>query len=112
MILSLRADAQSWWESCDATILPYARMDAPEEYRGRNGLTELFQRFTGQPDWDDPQLLMRAYDAHVAAVRDSISPDRLVEWQPGDGWQPLCQALAVSVPDEPFPHLNQRSEWS
>jgi Sulfotransferase domain len=111
VILSMRSDAQTWWESCAATILPYARMQGPEEYGGRNGLTALFQRFTGQPDWDDPQLLTSAYDAHVAAVRESIPPDRLVEWRPGDGWRPLCHALAVPVPDEPFPRLNSRAEW-
>lgn len=111
VILSLRSDARTWWESCDATILPYAREKPPPEYGDRHGLMELLQRFTGCENWDDPQLMMRSYDAHVAAVRDAVPPHRLVEWQPGDGWPPLCQALGVPVPDEPFPHLNLRAEW-
>ena len=35
----------------------------------------------------------------------------VIEWRPGDGWAPLCDALDVPVPDEPFPHLNTSEEW-
>ncbi|MFF0374089.1 sulfotransferase [Actinoplanes missouriensis] len=28
---------------------------------------------------------------------------------PREGWAPLCRALGVTEPDEPFPHLNRRS---
>jgi hypothetical protein len=44
-------------------------------------------------------------------VRATAGPTRLVEWQPGDGWQPLCAALGVEVPSEPFPHLNTTEEF-
>ena len=37
--------------------------------------------------------------------------ERLVEWRPGDGWAPLCAALGVPVPDEPFPHVNSAAEF-
>jgi hypothetical protein len=35
----------------------------------------------------------------------------LVEWRPNDGWAPLCQALDVPVPDQPFPHVNTTEEF-
>ncbi|TMK82221.1 MAG: sulfotransferase family protein, partial [Actinobacteria bacterium] len=35
----------------------------------------------------------------------------LLEWQPGDGWAPLCEALGVAVPDDPFPHVNSTAEF-
>ena len=54
---------------------------------------------------------MAAYDAHVAAVRAEIPAERLFEYQPGDGWGPLCAALGLEVPDEPFPHTNTTSEF-
>ena len=41
----------------------------------------------------------------------SPDPARLVEWQPGDGWEPICAALGVAVPDEPFPHENTTADF-
>ena len=29
----------------------------------------------------------------------------------GDGWEPLCTALGVPVPDEPFPHTNTAADF-
>ena len=34
-----------------------------------------------------------------------------LEWHPGDGWGPLCAALGVEIPDEPFPHVNSTEEF-
>jgi hypothetical protein len=96
-------------ESADATILTVVRDPRAWGAGSRNDLVELLQRFTGSDDWDDRDLLMRSYDAHLAAVRAEVPPDRLVEWRPGDGWEPLCRALDVPVPAAPFPHDNKRS---
>jgi hypothetical protein len=38
-------------------------------------------------------------------------PARLLDWQVGDGWQPLCAALDVPVPEVDFPWLNRREDW-
>jgi Sulfotransferase domain len=40
-----------------------------------------------------------------------VPAGRLVEWRPGDGWEPICTALRVAVPDEPFPHVNSTEEF-
>jgi len=50
------------------------------------------------------------YEAHSARVRAEAPPGRLVEWHPGDGWGPLCAALGLAGPSEPFQHLNSASE--
>ena len=34
-----------------------------------------------------------------------------MEWRPGDGWGPLCAALSMEEPSEPFPHLNTTSDF-
>ena len=44
-------------------------------------------------------------------MRADVDPARLVEWQPGDGWEPICAALDVPVPDEPFPHVNSTADF-
>ena len=61
--------------------------------------------------FDDADIAIAGYEAHNAAVRAEADPSRLLEWQPGDGWEPLCRALGVDIPDEPFPHLNTSEEW-
>ena len=39
-------------------------------------------------------------------VRAAVAPERLVEWRPADGWEPLCAALCVPVPAQPFRRTN------
>ena len=71
---------------------------------------ELAERRFGDRS-DEPASAKAAYEAHVAAVRETIVPERLFEYVPGDGWGPLCAALGLAVPDEPFPHKNTRHEF-
>ena len=53
----------------------------------------------------------RAFEQHNADVRAAVPRDRLVEWQPGDGWEPICDALGLPVPDEPYPHVNTTDDF-
>ena len=62
-------------------------------------------------EWQDPAAAKAAYEAHNADVRATAPADRLVDWQPGDGWEPICNALGVAVPSEPFPHVNTTDEF-
>lgn len=47
-----------------------------------------------------------AYRKHVAEVRATVPPERLVEYNVKQGWGPLCEMLDVRIPDEPFPFAN------
>lgn len=111
VLLSLRDSAETWLQSVNATILPVARMAlAPDWQEGRD-LCALFERFTGSKQWADPARLLAAYDQHTQAVRAAIPSHRLVEWRATDGWEPICRALGVPVPDQPFPWTNRRENW-
>jgi hypothetical protein len=79
----------------------------PDWNEGR-GLLDLLERFTGRKDWDDPAILMAAYEQHNAEVRQTVPQRRLLEWHATEGWAPLCRALGVSAPDTPFPWVNRR----
>lgn len=46
------------------------------------------------------------YRAHYAQVRAHARPGQLLEYQLGDGWEPLCAFLGKPVPDMPFPNVN------
>jgi hypothetical protein len=43
-------------------------------------------------------------------VRAVVPPDRLLVFSVRDGWEPLCAFLGRSVPDTPFPNINDRRE--
>jgi hypothetical protein len=109
ILLSTR-DSASWWRSCDNTIFEVFRAadDAmPGDWTAM--VKGLFQNFAG--DTLDEQSAVAAYERHNAHVRATAPPERLVEWHPGDGWAPLCRALGVAVPHEPFPHVNSTAEF-
>ncbi|MEZ4712694.1 MAG: sulfotransferase [Caldilineaceae bacterium] len=111
VLLSYRDSAETWLASVEATILPYGRMaQAPDWTEGR-ALAQLFARFAGTDDWDQREVLLAAHDRHNAAVRAAVPAHRLIEWPTGAGWAPICAALGLSVPVEPFPWTNRREEW-
>jgi hypothetical protein len=111
VLLSVRDTAEIWLQSVEATILPVARKAlAPDWTEGRDLLT-LIERFTGTAHWDDPATLMAAYERHNHAVRTTVPSHHLLEWKATEGWEPICRALHVPIPSDPFPWTNRRSEW-
>ncbi|HKC78177.1 MAG TPA: sulfotransferase [Gaiellaceae bacterium] len=111
ILLSARRDATAWWESVDATILPVARKKEWPEYGDWLAMFhELLEREIGE-GWDDQAAMEAFYERHNATVRREALAGRLVDWTATDGWEPICAALELPVPDEPFPHLNTREEW-
>ncbi len=113
VLLSTRRDATTWLASARATVLdnsPENRMEDDPAVPGFEPmLRDMVARF--EPNWRDDTALLAAYDRHNAAVRSAVSPDRLVEWEAGAGWGPLCRALGVPVPAEQFPHVNAREDF-
>lgn len=112
VLLSTR-DIDSWWTSASNTIFQVVGNEvAAEEITGAQqsmAVDMLTKRFT--PHWMEEDEAKRAFEQHNADVRASIPDDRLVEWQPGDGWDPICNALGLPVPDEPYPHVNTTADF-
>jgi hypothetical protein len=36
---------------------------------------------------------------------------RLLVWNVKEGWEPLCEALGLPMPDIPFPHANKAADF-
>lgn len=117
VLLTVR-DPHEWWVSLTSTVHPRSRPgrvfpgDGPGPAPEGLALVQLMWE-TEFGSWEavlDEQASVAAYEAHVADVRATCPPDRLVEWTVGDGWEPLARALGVAVPAEPFPHLNARRD--
>jgi hypothetical protein len=112
VVLSVRDSAETWWQSANETILPAARKALAPGWKEGHDLLDLLERFTGSSDWDNPVTLMAAYERHTEDVRQTVPPDKLLVWSASEGWPPLCQALDLPIPEDPFPWVNRRSEWS
>ncbi len=111
VVLSDRDSTEAWLDSLFATVVPAARACAAPDWAGDRDLLLMMQRFAGTADWDDRAALGAAHDRWTAEVRATAPAGRLVEWPTGAGWDPLCDALGLPVPDEPFPWTNRREDW-
>ncbi len=115
VLLSSRSSADAWWKSAHDTIFQISRREAkpddPEFVGLQLAMAEDMFAKTFTADWRDETAAKRAYEEHNAAVRAEIDPGRLVDWQPGDGWEPICAALSLPVPDDPFPHANTTADF-
>ncbi|MFQ5348083.1 MAG: sulfotransferase [Rhodothalassiaceae bacterium] len=59
----------------------------------------------------DRAHVIAAYERHNAAVQRTIPPERLLVYELGAGWEPLCAFLGVPVPDRPYPRSNSSAEF-
>lgn len=109
IILSVR-DTERWFNSTQNTIFS-KRM---QEYQagtkwGRMTKATIDDHVGG--DLNDKTAVIAAYEAHIEAVKAAFGPDRLLVFDPGQGWEPLCAFLDVPVPDEPYPNINSSAEF-
>jgi hypothetical protein len=112
VILSTRS-AESWCKSFSDTILSV--LLAPETWPepARPWLEMVMdvvakRSLGGKTSKDD---LIAVFDAHEAAVKAAIAPERLLVFSVREGWEPLCRFLGKPVPSTPFPRTNSREEF-
>jgi hypothetical protein len=110
ILLSTR-DSAGWWKSADNTIFAMLRRGMPPEMGEWATMVDAMLERRFGADIKDRDACIAAYERHNADVRANADPVRLVEWHPGDGWEPLCTALGVEVPDQPFPHVNSTDDF-
>jgi hypothetical protein len=59
----------------------------------------------------EPQQLIDQFVRHNEEVKATVPPERLLVWEVGEGWEPLCEFLQLPVPEDPFPHANDRETF-
>ena len=63
-----------------------------------------------------PPNSVEIYHKHNERVRQTVPKDQLLEFQPTDGWKPLCEFLGVPVPKDEdgrpleYPRTNETQE--
>ncbi len=113
VILTVR-DADRWFDSCQTTI--FGGRQRNEELAKRTDdwgrmVFKLINQDTFGGDTQDRARCIAVYRAHNEAVKRTIPPERLLVYEVGEGWGPLCAFLGVPVPDAPFPRANTTEEF-
>ncbi len=110
LVLLSRRPLDRWYESASSTILPDVDNDGSEEALHFERMWHAIRNdFT--PNWADRDVTIEAARRHNERVIASVPPDRLLIYEPGDGWEPICDRLGLPVPDEPYPHVNTREQF-
>jgi hypothetical protein len=125
VLLSVR-DPESWERSFRETIwlmshgktlmplLAHARAEVDPRW---HAYLEFVDRMFWGPEgtfsegYDEPQQLIDQALAHEEKVKRDVPADRLLVWEVGEGWEPLCDFLELPVPDHPLPHVNDRDTF-
>ena len=112
VLLSVRESADAWWKSANATIFQVLQRTPPPDAPPFWQADFFGPRLSTFLDEDAAKAYYEQHNATVrATVRATARPDRLLEYRSGSGWEPLCAALGVPVPDAPFPHTNTTEEF-
>jgi hypothetical protein len=114
VVLSRRDSFATWWKSATSTIFKAFDGDTAA-LGGANWdamIDGLWKQCFGDAQRSDPEAVEAAYHRYHDRVRETIPASRLVEFETGAGWQPLCDALGLPVPETPFPHLNSTAEFN
>jgi hypothetical protein len=110
IILLSSRDPEKWWKSASETIFPSIMRNDEDGLTRRLMIRQMMaSRFTA--DLTDKDACIAAFNANNEAVRRTVPPERLVDWTPGDGWEPICKGLKLPVPEQPFPHVNSKDAF-
>jgi hypothetical protein len=104
-------DPDRWFESTQATIFaPGSPTTTPPD---GSPLSAFFDSFLGplRGHLDDRAFMTDYFRRHTEAVKGAIPPERLLIYEAGQGWEPLCAFLGVPVPAAPYPSENSREEF-
>jgi hypothetical protein len=108
VLLTTRA-ANEWYESYAATIRQPVLSGEMGTWSDMVREVIVERDFSGVGD--DRDHLVAAFERHNEEVVASVATERLLVFEVADGWPALCEFLAVPIPDEPFPRLNDRESW-
>jgi hypothetical protein len=115
VILTMR-DPERWYGSVMETIYPFMKRAVPEgdaalQMWGRMAHKLILeQTFGGR--LADREHAIAVYERHNEAVRRAIPQERLLVYKVAQGWEPLCRFFGLPVPEEPFPQVNTKAEFS
>lgn len=105
-------DPQAWVDSTQATIFRPGGV-AMSAFAAGGMMGDFFASFTREltGHLHDREWLVDYFRRHTEAVKAAIPSDRLLIYEAGQGWGPLCEFLGRPVPEDPYPLENTRAEF-
>ena len=126
VILTIR-DFDSWYESVMKTVYTAGpqtpgekikmllKMLASSRVRQVIKCIKFFKScfFGGQfqDHFCDKEFARTVWDEHIAEVKASVKPENLLIYDVRQGWDPLCEFLDLSIPEQELPHLNKKENF-
>jgi len=110
VVLTVR-DPDSWFESVSETIFS-EQMQGPLAGTPTGAMMQgvVFAAFGDRVH--DREFMTDWFQRRNQEVIDALPGERLLVFNPKEGWEPLCTFLGVAVPDRRFPRVNSRDELS
>lgn len=106
VILTVRS-SESWFASMEKTILKVLKQSTDPNSIGLSLIAN--GAFGG--NIDDRDHIIDVYENNISEVQAAIEPDRLLTYELGSGWEPLCSFLDCPVPDDPYPFGNEEGAF-
>jgi hypothetical protein len=114
VILTLR-DPESWYESAKNTIFEALELSAhnpdPSKRESQSLTRRLILEYTFEGRYWEKEHIIEVYRKHIQRVGEVVPKERLLQFDVKDGWKPLCDYLQKAIPTEPFPKVNERSDF-
>lgn len=114
VILTLR-DPESWYESARNTVFDALELSEhnpdPGKREGQRLTRRLILEHTFGGRYGEKEHILAVYREHVQHVLETVPRERLLQFDVREGWEPLCDFLQTAVPTEPFPRVNERSDF-
>lgn len=105
-ILLTYRDAESWYSSMENTILTFLR-----DTENDQGMGPRLRRDVFSGNVQDKDHVISVYQRNIAEVQAAFGPDRLLSYELGSGWGPLCNFLGLDTPSAPFPRSNDPASF-
>jgi len=105
ILLTVRS-SESWYASMEKTI--FVAMREPTE---QQGMAQALRDTVFDGDIDDKDHVIDVYERNIANVTAAFGSERLLTYELGSGWTPLCDFLGVPIPKTPYPSGNAVEEF-
>jgi hypothetical protein len=108
-VLHTVRDPDKWFDSTQATIFS----PASPAVNAAGPQAAFFESFMGsmREHLHDRAWMTDHFRQRTEEVKAAVSPERLLIYEVGEGWDRLCKFLGVPVPAEPYPSENSREEF-
>ncbi|SAM02559.1 hypothetical protein [Absidia glauca] len=117
VILTVRSP-ESWFKSMHKTSFPILLSDTTGFSQNTIDAFDMSRHviLEGLMEKDlekiyDEAFMCRYFEEHIEKVKRTIPADRLLIYEIGSGWEPLCKFLGKDVPNEPYPSTNNQDSF-